>query len=536
MDDAMVPEFPVPQTLCCPLCQRLYHDAVTSTKCGHSFCQACVTREASSNLQAVVMCPNDGSSTELESFVSNLALQQQVDAFPCPCQHENCSLKVGWIDYSTHLLECYHRPLACPNSSDCGVLLQGEMTDHLKQCAEAECCYSVIGCPFKGLLKDKLYHEASCSFGSDPKEIVIHQQIERMVGIVADLQQQYQSLQSRVSTASQELQNIEEDLANQRRKAVEFEMPFKFQCMGSFKGHGAAVWALASLNNTLFTASADESIKCWDLSRMACVRTLKGHQGVVHSLAVGGGKLFSGDSKGKILAWDPVSFKQLQGVTATKNILSCMQASKKRLFVATFNELLVYKTNDLSLLAKFTDFDFHWVRALLLHSSGHLYIAYANHVQVRDFRTLSVLTDIKTEYGSIRSLTVTDSYLVLGTVNQNIQVYDLVTLSRSFQLSMHLGAINSLTISAEGKYLFSGSDDGKPALMVCNIQSADLSLHTGTVNIWSFEKRLVIQTLQQPEGPPIHALAWHKGLLLAAGDDNQIKLYRYQKLEQPEQK
>eukprot|EP00045_Choanoeca_perplexa_P014786 m.176164 g.176164 ORF g.176164 m.176164 type:complete len:83 (+) comp16795_c0_seq10:117-365(+) len=82
---------------------------------------------------------------------------------------------------------------------------------------------------------------------------------------------------------------------------------------------------------------------------------------------------------------------------------------------------------------------------------------------------------------------------------------------------MHLGAINSLTISAEGKYLFSGSDDG-------------------TVNIWSFEKRLVIQTLQQPEGPPIHALAWHKGLLLAAGDDNQIKLYRYQKLEQPEQK
>jgi WD40 repeat protein len=60
---------------------------------------------------------------------------------------------------------------------------------------------------------------------------------------------------------------------------VEIEIPFNFQCLGSFKGHGAAVWALASLNNVLFTASADETIKCWDLSRMACVQTLKGHQG-----------------------------------------------------------------------------------------------------------------------------------------------------------------------------------------------------------------------------------------------------------------
>jgi hypothetical protein len=39
------------------------------------------------------------------------------------------------------------------------------------------------------------------------------------------------------------------------------------------------------------------------------------------------------------------------------------------------NSLLqVYKTADLSLIAQFEDFDFHWVRALLLHGSGHLYI------------------------------------------------------------------------------------------------------------------------------------------------------------------
>jgi hypothetical protein len=44
--------------------------------------------------------------------------------------------------------------------------------------------------------------------------------------------------------------------------------------------------------------------------------------------------------------------------------------------------------------------------------------AYANHVQIRDFQSLAVMVTIKTEYGSIRSLAVTDTYLALGTVNQ----------------------------------------------------------------------------------------------------------------------
>ena len=205
MDASLVLDFPLPHTLCCPLCQHLFKDAVTSKRCGHSFCRGCVNREASANLQAVVMCPNDDSSTELDNFVSNLALQQQVDDFPCPCHYDGCNTKVGWIDYHQHLVECEHRPLACPNTSECGTMLQGAMSDHLKQCQQAECYLSVIGCPFRGLLKDKLYHEAACVFGSDNKEAVIHHQIQRMVESVADLKQQYQSLQRRIATADQVL-------------------------------------------------------------------------------------------------------------------------------------------------------------------------------------------------------------------------------------------------------------------------------------------------------------------------------------------
>eukprot|EP00730_Choanoeca_flexa_P003197 TRINITY_DN11325_c0_g1_i2.p1 TRINITY_DN11325_c0_g1~~TRINITY_DN11325_c0_g1_i2.p1 ORF type:complete len:516 (+),score=88.41 TRINITY_DN11325_c0_g1_i2:73-1620(+) len=505
--------FLFPASLCCPLCQQPFAEAVTSTVCGHSFCLACVQREASSNQERVVLCPNDGQSTPLDAFVSNLALQQQVDEYPCPCNYQGCDLRVPWAEYHQHRIGCGFRPLACPNSGECTPMLQRDVSKHLESCQLAECKYSVIGCPFRGLLRDKLNHEAGCSFGLDSQETVVQQNIQTMVTSIARLQQQYEGLVQRIAAAQKSLAITEREVAQQRLKAVEFEMPFTFKCLGSFKGHSGPVWALASINNTMFTASADMTIKCWDLSRMSCISTLKGHQGVIHCLTVGGGKLFSADSEGQIICWNPETLVKEREIDATSQIISSMQASKQRLFVASYNTVKVYQLSDLSLIAQFDDYDRHWVRALLLHPNGNIYIAFANNVQIRDFNSLSVITTIKTDHGSIRSLAVTHEYLILGTFNQNIQLYRLSNLSHVCPLTMHVGSITTLTISAEGNFLFSGSEDG-------------------TVNIWSLKKKLVVQTLSRHNDEHVHALAWHRGFLLSGGADNEIKLYRYQKLEQ----
>ena len=60
------------------------------------------------------------------------------------------------------------------------------------------------------------------------------------------------------------------------------------ECLVTYKGHGGAVNCLAvdGKGKTLFTGSADSTIRSWDLLTGAPIKTFQGHQGAIIQLQV----------------------------------------------------------------------------------------------------------------------------------------------------------------------------------------------------------------------------------------------------------
>lgn len=70
------------------------------------------------------------------------------------------------------------------------------------------------------------------------------------------------------------------------------------------QGHDEIVWAVEVAGHRLFSASADKTIRVWDIESRRCERVLEDHSRPVLSLACSDGKLFSGsyDYTIKVLA------------------------------------------------------------------------------------------------------------------------------------------------------------------------------------------------------------------------------------------
>ena len=60
------------------------------------------------------------------------------------------------------------------------------------------------------------------------------------------------------------------------------------------QGHDEIVWAVEVSGHRLFSASADKTIRVWDIESRRCERVLEDHSRPVLSLACADGKLFSG--------------------------------------------------------------------------------------------------------------------------------------------------------------------------------------------------------------------------------------------------
>lgn len=60
------------------------------------------------------------------------------------------------------------------------------------------------------------------------------------------------------------------------------------------QGHEEIVWAVEVCGRRLFSASADKTIRVWDIGSRRCEQVMEDHTRPVLSLSVANGKLFSG--------------------------------------------------------------------------------------------------------------------------------------------------------------------------------------------------------------------------------------------------
>ena len=81
------------------------------------------------------------------------------------------------------------------------------------------------------------------------------------------------------------------------------------------QGHDEIVWAVEVAGNRLLSASADKTIRMWDIESRRCEQVLEDHARPVLSLAVAGNKLFSGSYDYTIKVWSLDTLQRLKTLT-----------------------------------------------------------------------------------------------------------------------------------------------------------------------------------------------------------------------------
>lgn len=134
----------VDDEFCCSMCLEVMENASCLTRCGHSFCQACLKRA----IQRKPECPQ--CRQQGEDCVPNFTLRKLIASLSVRCAHEGCAAVMPRSDLDAHVLKCPNGPHKCnvPNSSDphdwcsftCGS--EAERVQHRQRCD-----YVLVQCP-----------------------------------------------------------------------------------------------------------------------------------------------------------------------------------------------------------------------------------------------------------------------------------------------------------------------------------------------------------------------------------------------------
>ncbi|KAL3898182.1 MAG: hypothetical protein SGCHY_002917 [Lobulomycetales sp.] len=169
----------------------------------------------------------------------------------------------------------------------------------------------------------------------------------------------------------------------------------------------------------LYTASADKTIRVWDLSTAEVKSTLKGHSRAVEALALDpeSGDLFSGSSDTTIRRWD----------TQTGSCTAVINGHATSVYALTFCDGVLWS-------ASADKYCMRWDLSRSVPDTKHLH---------PDF---------------VKCVAVTDEYVFTGCRDEGIRVYALATDRLVHVFSGHCGEVSTLAVV--GGLLVSGSLDG----------------------------------------------------------------------------
>mmetsp|Transcript_22314 Transcript_22314/g.26847 ORF Transcript_22314/g.26847 Transcript_22314/m.26847 type:complete len:530 (+) Transcript_22314:256-1845(+) len=183
------------------------------------------------------------------------------------------------------------------------------------------------------------------------------------------------------------------------------------------QGHEEIVWAMEVSGRRLFSASADKTIRVWDIDLLRCVQVLEDHTRPVLSLAVTVRQLFSGSYDCTIRVWDLDSLSRVAVLEGHTDAVRALAVAGGRLF------------------------------------SG----SYDNTLRVWDLETLQCARVLQAHRGPVRTLVTARARIFSGSYDHTVCVWDVHTLEQVGTLKGHTEAVRAL--AAGGRYVFSGSDD-----------------------------------------------------------------------------
>ncbi|EDQ87271.1 uncharacterized protein MONBRDRAFT_33442 [Monosiga brevicollis MX1] len=507
----------IPSHLICRICQRVFTMPVIA-RCGHTFCQDCIL-----NAPAGQTCPQDKQPLVRSPVYANRAVQEQINDLKTRCPYGVRPSSKPGRDFEVD-------PTGCP-----AIVKYSEREAHKKSCGymfvrfvahklKWTHIYSHAGLRLSKLFcsrKDLDFFRGVLANMSSRFDTLEQQVLTRL----ADLEDTVQQISREVADASINHETVHNDLAVVQSQIRSISnhvglsgMLQQFKCQGTFVGHSGHVWALVATNDRLISASADETIRVWDIgSSFACTRTINAHRSIIHCLLLVNNQLYSGSSDRLIKVWSLETFEEIDTLIGHDNVVCALAASRTMLFSGSHQCVNVWSLDSHQLLGQIGDLS-HWTRALVA-SHDLLFVGNSSMIKVwtigslkfaeedpepSPIRTLVLQNPMGTkEPRAIYSMCLTPQHLIGGTSDGMLHIWDRDTLAYKQALSGHTAIVYSIDFMP-------GEPHGK-------LFSASLDR---TVRVWSMETFAVLQILHRHDDFVACVRVHHNRVLTASGDSS----------------
>ena len=215
------------------------------------------------------------------------------------------------------------------------------------------------------------------------------------------------------------------------------------------------------------SASADRTIRVWDLETGRCIKTIENLHSEVSSLSITPGckRCVIGYCDGTIRVWDLDNGQCLKTINVHPDILATFDISPdgNRCVCITSNHAIYVWDIDSDKCLKKLKGRKGWIQSLSMTPDGRrVACAYSDGtIQVWDINSGQRLMNLKGYPGETESLSITPDgkRCISGSDDGTIRVFDIDSKKRLRTLDGHSDFISSLSITPDGKLCISGSFD-----------------------------------------------------------------------------
>ena len=286
--------------------------------------------------------------------------------------------------------------------------------------------------------------------------------------------------------------NIELPIREQTKQDDLVTMECKEEEGQVLRGHDEIIWALEKKGNHLITASADTTVRIWNIPNKRCVHVLEDHRRPVLSLAVTDQFIFSGSYDFTIKVWDWNGYRKVVTLRGHKDAVRALIICDGKLFSGSYDGTIrVWTIGSWQCVA--TMHGHGGPVRVLTQCQGRVFSgSYDGTVRVWDTNTYKCLAVMKGHTSAVRALTSTDSIVFSGSDDTTVRAWDAVSFTCLHVLEGHQD--NVRVLDATEDYLFSGSWD--KTVRVWSIPSFNcahiLEGHSEAVLALTAEKEFVV--------------------------------------------